>query len=208
MAKYLNDTGLTYLWGKIKSLFVPQTRTINGKALSADISLTASDVGAITSASLPITLIENTDKTNKTPIRSLDSGTYVLKGYFTAYSGSTASYTFSSGMLVSVVKTTSISYVQIFYAKSNTIQYLEISDTEVTRQDAKLTYMESTANKVTDIDNSSDDYHYPSAKSVYDAITAKGVPASTTSDAGKFLRVNSSGSAEWQTVTNANGVSF
>lgn len=174
MAKYLNDTGLSYLWEKIKSLFVPQTRTINGKELSSDVTLSAEDVDALPSGTvIPITFVENTDITNKTTLRSFDSGTYVLKGYFTAYDGSSASYTFSTGMLVSIVKQTSTSYIQIFYAKSNTIQYLEISDSDVTRNDAKLSSMESTANKVTAIDSTSDDYHYPSAKAIYDATKDK-----------------------------------
>lgn len=167
MAKYLDNTGLSYLWGKIKALFVPQTRTVNGKALSSDITLTAEDVGA------PIELIENNDSTNKTALRSLDSGTYVLKGYFTSFAGGTESYTFSTGMLVAVVKTASVSYVQILYAKGNTVQYLEITDNEVTRNDAKLTIMETTANKVTDINAESDDYSYPSAKAVYDIANGK-----------------------------------
>lgn len=173
MAKYLDNTGLSYLWGKIKTLFVPQTRKINNKALDADITLTAEDVGALADADMPITLIENNDSANKTSLRSLDSGTYVLKGYFKPFESSTDSYTFSTGMLVAVVKTASMSYVQILYAKGNTVQYLEISDTEVTRKDAKLQNMESTANKAMAIEETSDDYHYPSAKAVYDATKDK-----------------------------------
>ena len=45
--KYLALSGLTYLWGKIKAAFVPITRTVNGKALSANVTLTAADVGAL-----------------------------------------------------------------------------------------------------------------------------------------------------------------
>lgn len=44
--KYLDYDGLLYFWQKIKTLFVPTTRKVNNKALSADITLTASDVGA------------------------------------------------------------------------------------------------------------------------------------------------------------------
>ena len=39
-------------------------------------------------------------------------------------------------------------------------------------------------------------------------ITGEEFPTSTASDAGKFLRVNASGKAEWQTVASANGVDF
>lgn len=48
MAKqYLDYDGLLYFWQKLKAYFVPQTRKINNKALSADITLTASDVSAL-----------------------------------------------------------------------------------------------------------------------------------------------------------------
>lgn len=50
MASYLDNNGLLYFWQKIKNLFVPATRKVNNKELSADISLTASDVGALPSS--------------------------------------------------------------------------------------------------------------------------------------------------------------
>lgn len=123
-----------------------------------------------------VTVIKNQDSTNKKPLRSIDSGTYVLSGYFTPYEGSTESYTFNSGMIVAILKETSKSYVQVFYPKSNVIQYLEITDSAVTRKDAKLVNMESVANRVSSITSSSDATHYPSAKAVYEAIQASGVP--------------------------------
>lgn len=49
MAKYLDSNGLSHLWLLLKQKFVPQTRTVNSKALSSDITLTASDVGALPS---------------------------------------------------------------------------------------------------------------------------------------------------------------
>ena len=39
-------------------------------------------------------------------------------------------------------------------------------------------------------------------------IELKGVPTSTSSDAGKFLRVNSSGNAAWESIPNAENASF
>lgn len=82
MAKqYLDKDGLLYFWQKIKNTFVPSTRTVNGKALSANISLSASDVSALpSSTSIPT---KTSDLTN-------DSG------YITASDvpeGSTASTT-------------------------------------------------------------------------------------------------------------------
>ena len=43
---YVGSEGAYYTKGEADSKFVPQTRTVNGKALSSDISLTYSDVGA------------------------------------------------------------------------------------------------------------------------------------------------------------------
>ena len=141
--------------------------------------------GALGQAAGPVTYLESLDSENRTPLRSLDSGTYILHGYFTSYEGAANVYTFSAGMLVSIVKTTATSYVQIFYAKSNAIQYLEITDDNVTRKDAKLVNMESIANKVDDIHSNSDHNHYPSAKTVYDALPKWGETAPTSSTPGK-----------------------
>lgn len=132
-----------------------------------------------------ITYLENLDSNNRIPLRSLDSGMYVLHGYFTSYAGAPNSYTFSQGMLVSIGKATNQSYVQIFYSKDNTIQYLVITDDSVERKDAKLVNMESIANKVTEIDDSTDHYHYPSAKGVYDALSKCGATAPTAQTEGK-----------------------
>lgn len=44
---YLNKTGLQRFFNNIKNLFVPVTRKVNNKALSSDISLTPSDIGAM-----------------------------------------------------------------------------------------------------------------------------------------------------------------
>lgn len=50
MAKFLDQAGLQYLWQKLKEKlggYVPTGRKVNGKALSADINLSAADVSAI-----------------------------------------------------------------------------------------------------------------------------------------------------------------
>lgn len=44
---YLDGDGLARLWSNIKAAFVPQTRKINNKPLSADITLTSSDLDGI-----------------------------------------------------------------------------------------------------------------------------------------------------------------
>jgi hypothetical protein len=51
--KFLGTTGLTALWTKTTTLvgnYVPTSRKVNNKALSADITLSASDVGAAASS--------------------------------------------------------------------------------------------------------------------------------------------------------------
>lgn len=120
----------------------------------------------------PIKYVEN-DGSTPMYLREFESGTYVLYGKFKPFNGSTGTFTFSTGMLVSIIKNTDISYVQVFYSKSNTIQYLEITDEVYTRKDAKLINMESTANLTTTIDENSDDTHYPSAKAVWGALGIK-----------------------------------
>ena len=139
---------------------------------------------------LPVNYLESLDSENMVNLRDLDSGTYILKGKFRPFEGSTHIYTFSSGMLLSIVKQEMTSYVQIFYSKDNTIQYLEIGDSSVTRKDAKLINMESIANKVTDINEGSDDYHYPSAKAVYNAITKNSITTSTATNLTGLLKGN------------------
>lgn len=119
---------------------------------------------------LPIKYVESLDTENKLILRDFESGTYILYGKFKPFASSTGTMTFSTGMLVSVIKTTDITYVQVFYSKSNTIQYLEITDEAYTRKDAKLINMESTANLTTTVDENSDDTHYPSAKAVFNAV--------------------------------------
>lgn len=121
-------------------------------------------------AGLPIKYVESLDTDNKLILRDFESGTYILYGKFKPFASSTGTMTFSTGMLVSVIKTTDITYVQVFYSKSNTIQYLEITDEAYTRKDAKLINMESTANLTTIVDENSDDTHYPSAKAVFNAV--------------------------------------
>lgn len=44
---YIGSQGPFYTKGESDATFVPQTRTVNNKALSSDITLTASDVGAL-----------------------------------------------------------------------------------------------------------------------------------------------------------------
>lgn len=84
---FLNQTGVKHLTEKIKEWaagkFVDKTRKVNGKALSADITLSATDVGAIpTSAKGAANGVASLDGTGKVPAAQLPSYVDdVLEGY-------------------------------------------------------------------------------------------------------------------------------
>lgn len=140
------------------------------------------------------------DSDNPVYLREMESGTYVLYGKFKPFNGSTGTFTFSTGMLVSIQKATAMTYVQIFYSKNNTIQYLEITDEGYTRKDAKLVDMESKANLTTVIDENSDDNHYPSAKAVYDLLAQLG---GNTNEPIKILEsLDTENIMSWRDVTD------
>lgn len=96
--KVLNDKGLAHLWEKIKSIFVPNTTTINDKPLSSNITLTASDLNAankihthtksqITDFPTKVSEFEN-DKGYLTEHQSLEN--YQLIGSTSCYDTSTS----------------------------------------------------------------------------------------------------------------------
>lgn len=87
MAKFLSVEGLTTLWSNIKTWtagqFVPKTRKVNNKALSADITLSAADVSAIpTSQKGAAGGVAELDSTGKVPAAQLPSYVDdVIEGY-------------------------------------------------------------------------------------------------------------------------------
>ena len=50
MGKYIDGSGLSHFMGIIKGWAVPKTRKVNGHALSADVTVTASDIGVAAGA--------------------------------------------------------------------------------------------------------------------------------------------------------------
>ena len=50
MGKYIDGSGLSHFMGIIKGWATPKTRTVNGHALSADVTVTASDIGVAAGA--------------------------------------------------------------------------------------------------------------------------------------------------------------
>lgn len=139
---------------------------------------TADEVGAL-SKDTPIPPIRYVESLNFTtletlvPIRSLESNTYILYGRFVPFSGSDEVLVFSSGMLASIIKRNVVTYMQIFYPEKNTVQYFEITDNECLRTNTDLVNMESIENKVTSMDDKSNDDQYPSARAVFEALSKK-----------------------------------
>ena len=85
-----------------------------------------------------ITFIESTDTANPVVLRDLASGAYVLYGRYIPYTGSTRTLTFSSNLLVNIIKSSSTSHVQVFYPANNVVQFLNITDSTYERTDIKL----------------------------------------------------------------------
>lgn len=85
-----------------------------------------------------ITYIESTDTENLTAIRDLESGTYVFYGRFKPNAATTSTLTFSSKLLVNVVKQTSASHVMVFYPVNNCVQYVKITDDAYERTNVYL----------------------------------------------------------------------
>lgn len=90
---------------------------------------------------LPIKLIESPDAKNPVALRTLDSGTYILYGKFIAYPGTTSILSFSSALMVNIIRSSSISSVQVFYPVNNCVQFLEITDSTFTRKNLYLNTM-------------------------------------------------------------------
>lgn len=91
-----------------------------------------------TGAAGAIPKIESLDNDNLVVLRELESGTYVLYGRFKPFAGSDSAMTFSSGLLVNVLKRTAETHMQVFYPLNNCVQHLKITDTDYTRTDVYL----------------------------------------------------------------------
>ena len=94
--------------------------------------------GAAVAAAPTIPRIESTDTENMVVLRDLESGTYVLYGRFKPFAGSDSTMTFSSSLLVNLIRRSADTQIQIFYPVNNCIQYLKITDTEYERKDVYL----------------------------------------------------------------------
>lgn len=112
--------------------------TTLGTAEKSDLVKAVNElVGQVASLS-GITYLESTDTANMVSIRDLDSATYVFYGRFKPFAASTATLTFSSKLLVNVVKRTADTQVMVFYPVNNCVQYLKITDDTYERKNIYL----------------------------------------------------------------------
>jgi len=96
------------------------------------LHLLADDINI--SGSSPVTAVTSMDEQSPIILRNLDSGVYVLQGYFKEYVGSTSTLVAQVPISVNVAKTEDTSYVQLFFAYGNQMQYYEITDTNSTEK--------------------------------------------------------------------------
>ena len=86
----------------------------------------ASDYDDLTNK--PITRIVSGDSSNKYPLRDLETGQYILTGYFTPYKGIDVSMV-AMDVFTIVTRTDSTSYIQMIFPFNNQIQYIKTTDT-------------------------------------------------------------------------------
>lgn len=144
--EYVGSEGPFYTKSESDSIFVPQTRTVNGKALSNNITLAASDVGALPDSTVIPT---------------------VYNGTLTIQKNGANVQTFTANQSTNV--TANIAVPTDTNDLTNGAGYITgITSSDVTT--ALGFTPENVANKVTSISSSSTDTEYPSAKCVYDII--------------------------------------
>lgn len=119
----------------------------------------------------PVKYINNQDADNRISIRNIETGPYIIQGYFCWYDGGPI-VNFNSKRLIAIARRDTESEMQMFYPSGNKVAYAFITDSSVTRQDVELNKTESTDNRVNTIDSTADDEHYPTAKAVYDALSS------------------------------------
>lgn len=157
-----------------------------------------------------ITYVESSTD-NMVNVRDLDSGTYVFQGKFRAFSGATSVLSFSSKLLVNIVKGSSYSSMMVLYPVNNCVQYLKITDTATELK--KYIYLNDLADAVDTLETSVGDITTlttTNKTSLVDAINelaAKAVPAYTEDDYGKFLTPSADGLV-WYSMPNAEEASF
>lgn len=213
---------------------VPVTRTVNGKALSANITLSASDVGADASGSASSALSSAKSYTD-TEVKKFVDGDYTAKVASEAYrayiaevdtGGNTIVATYETKTDASAKLTEVVSYVDtqgtsmvqeltdgtIVVGKANYADSAFEAGHDVNGEEIHLFYESKTdaSSKLTEAKTYTDTQIAAVNTSIStkaDASHGIHVPSCTTSNNGQFLRVVG-GVAAWSTVPNAEEASF
>lgn len=135
--QYLDKNGLSYLWEKIKSalsskqdkLTAGANITIQNNVISATGggSGGTSDYNGLTNK--PVINIFNEDSSNPTCLFDLEEGIYNIYGYIKYYPTFTGTVTITSPSLMTVVKSSTTTYVQLFEPNGNKVTGYEITST-------------------------------------------------------------------------------
>lgn len=142
-----------------------------------------------------ITYLESTDTSNLVSIRDLESSTYVFYGKFKPFAASTSTLTFSSRLLVNVVKQSSASHVMVIYPVNNCVQYLKVTDSTYERKNIYLSDLQAAVGTLSNLTTTD-------KTSLVAAVNE--VVASTPTDD----HINSLIDAKLAQIPNASGVSF
>ena len=131
------------------------------------------EAGGGSSDNSPVRYIKSTAD-NPVSLRSLEeSGTYLLEGVFAYYDGG-PTVTFSPVKHVQIDRFDDRSEIQCFIPNGNRVNHLCVTDEGYTFKSINLSELESTANRVSSIDSTSDDEHYPTAKAVREYVWQNG----------------------------------
>lgn len=76
----------------------------------------------------PIKRITSMDDENPVILRNLDSGAYLLHGWFKPYAGSDITSAAQTPLIAIVTTSSDTSYIQLFFPYDNMVQYFEITD--------------------------------------------------------------------------------
>lgn len=119
------------------------------------------------------------EQSNAVHLRSLESGTYILQGVFLTRED-TSYLKLTTPMLVSVDKNddrktddAERNSQLLCFSPSNAVKYIcipKLTTYPVVSQTIKLGELETSENRVTVVNSTSDDEHYPTAKAVYDYV--------------------------------------
>ena len=86
----------------------------------------------------PLKVITSLDSNNPVNLRSLESGLYRLHGYFKPYESYTGAFTVPAPLFAAVVNNGSVTYMQLYFAYNNMIQYFELTDEAFTNTNVML----------------------------------------------------------------------